>query len=92
MGWATFTWNWFTGKVILYFDGEEATPFWVSRSGQDEIEKSPGEGVDSSIAAGSSRSDTGSFVLGARQQAYGGNFSPQTLFVVIWRKLEYGIR
>lgn len=46
------TWNWFTGKVTLYFDGEEASPFWVSRSGQDEIEKSPGVGVDSSIAAG----------------------------------------
>ena len=41
------------------------------------VEDRPGSGVDEVIATGTSRSGAGSFVLGARQTSFGGNFSPQ---------------
>jgi cysteine-rich repeat protein len=71
------TWSELTGTVHLYFDGTKAKPYWVCNNGNVELEKRSGEGVSEIIAKGISRSDTGSFVLGARQQSYGGNFSPQ---------------
>jgi cysteine-rich repeat protein len=71
------TWSKSTGEVSLYLDGQKKTPFWVCNRGEDSIESQPGTGVHSNIATGTERSDTGSLVLGARQEGYGGNFSPQ---------------
>jgi cysteine-rich repeat protein len=71
------TWSKETGEVTLFFDGERAHPFWVCKNGDVKVEATPGAGVDGVIAPGTSRSETGSFVLGARQTSFGGNFSPQ---------------
>lgn len=71
------TWEQASGKVSLYFDGTQAKPFWVCNNGVNVIEDRAGSGVDDVIAQRTSRSETGSLVLGARQMAYGGNFSPQ---------------
>lgn len=71
------TWEQSSGQVILYFDGAQAKPFWVCNNGISVIEERAGAGVDDVIAQHTSRSDTGSLVLAARQMAYGGNFSPQ---------------
>ena len=74
------TWEAATGRVNLYFDGEKAHPFWVCKNGEVRVEDKPGAGVDEVVATGTSRSEGGSFVLGARQTSFGGNFSPQYSF------------
>lgn len=71
------TWERSTGQLTLYFDGAKAKPFWACNNGVTVVEERPGAGVNDVIAQRTSRSDTGSLVLGARQMAYGGNFSPQ---------------
>jgi hypothetical protein len=87
------TWAATTGRVNLYFDGEKAHPFWVCKNGEVRVEDRPGAGVDEVIATGTSRSEAGSLVLGARQTSFGGNFSPQYSFrgdmaqLRIWNKV-----
>lgn len=87
------TWAASTGQVTLYYDGEMAHPFWVCKNGQVRVEDTPGAGVDAIIAPGTSRSEAGSFVLGARQTSFGGNFSPQYSYrgdlgqLRIWNKV-----
>ncbi len=70
------TWLQSTGEVSLYFDGKPQTAFWRSNAGITEV-KSPFNRVAKNIAAGSSRSSSGSLVLGSKQENYGGGFSPQ---------------
>ncbi len=94
-GWhhVSVTWAATTGRVNLYFDGEKAHPFWVCKNGEVRVEDRPGAGVDEVIATGTSRSEAGSLVLGARQTSFGGNFSPQYSFrgdmaqLRIWNKV-----
>ena len=64
-------------SLALSIAGEKAHPFWVCKNGDVRVEDRPGSGVDEVIATGTSRSGAGSFVLGARQTSFGGNFSPQ---------------
>ena len=87
------TWVATTGQITLYFDGEKAHPFWVCKNGEVHVEDRPGSGVNEVIATATTRSEAGSFVLGARQTSFGGNFSPQYSFrgdmaqLRIWSKV-----
>ena len=58
------TWEYSTGIVRLYFDGDEYTPFWRASEGMVR-DKNPNKGgVDPSIGRGVERLPTGSLVLG----------------------------
>ena len=71
------SWSQTSGEVSLYFDGQLQTPFWRSSGGAVEVKDPQSGGVSRSIAAGTSRSSSGSFVLGNKQESFFGGFSPQ---------------
>jgi hypothetical protein len=71
------TWTHATGAVALYYDGAPQTPFWVSQAGNVIVKEPNKGGVDRHIAAGSERGDSGSLVVGNKQECWGGCFSPQ---------------
>lgn len=73
------TWSKSTGEVALYFDGQPATPYWVSNAGATEVNEPEKGGVSRRIATGAAatqRSPRGSLVLGSKQENMGGMFSP----------------
>lgn len=74
------TWQFETGETRLYMDGNPITPFWKSDAGAMEDTDPKKGGVDPHIAAKTTRSATGSLVLGMDQNCYGGCFSPATSF------------
>jgi len=58
------TWNYEDGRVHLYVDGQQKTPFWKNSQGILDDKPASQGGVDPSLAARSTRSSTGSLVLG----------------------------
>ena len=70
------TWSKTTGEVSLYYDGRPQIAFWRSSAGTVEV-KNPYNGVSKILAPGSSRTFSGSLVLGNKQESFGGGFSPQ---------------
>ena len=74
------TWSKSTGEVRLVFDGKKKTAFWKS-DGHRVSHKSPSSGgVDPYIGRTTTRTTSGSLVLGQNQECYAGCFSPTNGF------------
>lgn len=58
------TWNYEDGRVHLYLDGQQKTPFWKNSGGILDDKPAREGGVDPSLTPRTTRSQTGSLVLG----------------------------
>eukprot|EP00879_Flechtneria_rotunda_P000467 GHRR01000568.1.p1 GENE.GHRR01000568.1~~GHRR01000568.1.p1 ORF type:complete len:1094 (+),score=373.48 GHRR01000568.1:402-3284(+) len=74
------TWNYEDGITRLYIDGNAKTPFWKNAGGVLEDKPASQGGVDPSLAARTTRSNTGSLVLGQDQDCPGGCFRPSNSY------------
>jgi len=74
------TWEYESGEVQLFFDGDKYIPFWRSAEGEVTDKDPIRGGVQPYIARRVERLSTGSLVLGQNQECFGGCFSPGTAY------------
>lgn len=63
------TWNYEDGRVHLFLDGQQKTPFWKNSGGILDDKPATQGGVDPVLSPRTTRSSTGSLVLGQVRQA-----------------------